>query len=184
MINHVSISAHNPELVGRVLATLWNGYLMAFPPCPGGFIVIAGDDRGSAIEITPFNVELLPGYGLPEGDPSADVTIKTEEFEGQFAERTIYTEFSPTHIALNTQLNVAEVMEIARREGWRTLACNRGGGMFQLIEVWLENRILIEVFTPEMTKRYQEVLQPAAFMSMGLECLVEPSQAQTLELVA
>jgi hypothetical protein len=30
MINHISISAHNPEKVANVFAELWNGYVFPF----------------------------------------------------------------------------------------------------------------------------------------------------------
>ena len=57
-------------------------------------------------------------------------------------------------------------MEMANREGWRTLVCNRDGGLFQVIEVWVENRFMLEVFTPAMTKRYREIAQPEFIASM------------------
>jgi len=62
MINHISISAHNPEKVANVFAELWNGYVFPFMACPDSFIVLAGDRNGTAIEITRRCVCLLRDY--------------------------------------------------------------------------------------------------------------------------
>jgi hypothetical protein len=35
MINHISIAVHNPEKVANVLAEIWNGFVIPFPPAPG-----------------------------------------------------------------------------------------------------------------------------------------------------
>lgn len=160
MLNHISISAHNPERVANVLAELWNGCVFPFPPCPGSFIVLADDGRGSAIEITPINFEIRPGENLPVEDETFNLQTKTEQYEGQFVERKSNVEYTATHININTPLNAEAVKVIARRENWRVLTCNRGEGLFQLLEVWAENRLMIEVMTPEMTNRYLEVMQP------------------------
>lgn len=160
MINHISISARNPERVAKVLAELWNGYVYPFPPCPGGFMVLADDGRGTAIEVTPINMEILPGENLPIEDESFSAKTPTEEYEAKFTTRENYSEYTPTHVNINTHLTAEEVRRIAERENWRVLTCNRGEGLFQLIEVWAENRLMIEVMTPEMTARYLEVLNP------------------------
>ena len=57
-------------------------------------------------------------------------------------------------------MSETQIRAIAAREGWRVLTANRGGGLFQLIELWVENRFLIEVFTPEMTARYVALMKP------------------------
>ena len=57
-------------------------------------------------------------------------------------------------------MNEAEIKELAKAEGWRVLTCNRGEGLFQLVEVWIENRFMLEVMTPEQTARYIEITQP------------------------
>jgi hypothetical protein len=161
MINHISISAHNPEKVAGVLAELWNGYVFPFPPSPNSFIVLADDGRGTAVEITPINIELLPGVELPVEDETFNSQTPTEEYEAKFTQRATYSEYTATHLNINTPLSAEDVKAIAKREGWRVLTCNRGEGLFQLIEVWAENRLMIEVMTPEMTERYLEVMQPS-----------------------
>ncbi len=66
MINHISIGVNDPEKTANVLAELWNGIVLPFPPSPDSFIVLANDGKGSAVEITPIDVVLEPGEGLPD----------------------------------------------------------------------------------------------------------------------
>ena len=165
MINHISIAVKNPEKVADFLAKIWNGYAFPFPPCPNSFIVLADDGIGTAIEVTPANTVLVPGVGYPS-EENFDKDTLTGEFEVNFATDENFPEYVATHIALNTHLSEAEVMNLAKREGWRTLICNREGGLFQVIEVWAENRFMLEVFIPAMTKRYREIAQPQFFAEM------------------
>ena len=182
MINHISIGARNPKLVADVLAELWNGFVVPFPPAPNSFMVIANDGKGSAVEVTPINTVLVPGEGLPP-EKNFDTTTPTEEFEAKFVQSDFSPQYVATHLNINTQLSEAEVKEIADRHGWRVLTCNRGGGLFQLIEIWIEDRFMLEVMTPEQTERYVEVLKPE-FMSQafGIQIPVS-SPANNLSLI-
>lgn len=184
MINHISVGVENPGNVAKVMAELWDGYAFPFPPSPGGYIVFADDGRGSAVEFVPANIELLPGTGLPS-DENFSIETPTEEFEGsfQYAERA--PKYISVHLAVNSPLSETEVKAIARREGWRVMTANRAGGMFQLIEIWVENRFMIEVFTPEMTARYVEIATPqswAGFLQIPFE--VRPVRPNNLNLIA
>lgn len=170
MINHISVGVQNPEKAAQVLAELWNGYALPFPPSPGGFIVFADDDRGTAVEFTPINIEMIPGKGLPAED-GYGLTYPTEEYEATFQYGANSPQYISTHLAINSPLSEAQVKAIAAREGWRVLTANRGGGLFQLIELWVENRFLVEVFTPEMTARYVSIMKPevwANYLKMPL----------------
>lgn len=159
MINHISIAVHDTEKVAGVLAELWGGFAIPFPPAPNSFMVLANDGRGSAVEVTPINTVLVPGEGFPP-EENFDATTPTEEFEAKFVQSDFSPRYVATHLNINTQLNEAEVKEIAKREGWRVLTCNRGEGLFQLIELWIEDRFMLEVMTPEQTARYVEITQP------------------------
>ena len=159
MINHISIAVHNPEKVANVLAELWNGLVIPFPPAPDSFMVLANDGRGSAVEVTPFDTILIPGEGLPPED-DFDESVATEEYEAKFVKTDSPAQFVATHLNINTHLNEREVKAIAKREDWRVLTCNRGEGLFQLIEIWIEDRFMLEVMTPEQTARYIEITNP------------------------
>ena len=65
MIDHISIGVHNPEKVANVLAEIWNGFVLPFPPSPNSFIMLANDSRCSAVEVTPIDTVLVPSEGLP-----------------------------------------------------------------------------------------------------------------------
>lgn len=159
MINHISIAVHDTERVANVLAELWNGFVIPFPPCPNSYMVLANDGRGSGVEVTPIDTILIPGEGLPP-EENFDENTSTEEHEAKFTQSDFTPRYVATHLNINTPLNEAQVKEIANREGWRVLTCNRGEGLFQLIEVWIENRFMLEVMTPEQTARYVEITDP------------------------
>ena len=181
MINHISIGVHNPEKVARVLAELWDGDVIPFPPCPDSFIALANDGRGTAVEITPINTVLVPGEGFPPED-GFDTATPTEEYEAKFVADDYAPRYIATHLNISTNLSEAEVKQIANREGWRVLTCNRGGGMFQLIELWVENRFMIEVMTPEQTARYVEIFSPESMAALKAQFLAEIPQQPTAEL--
>src|SRR5262245_4436976 len=120
MINHISIAVNNPEKVANVIAELWNGMVVPFPPAPNSFIVFANDGRGSAIEITPRNTILVPGEGLPS-DENFDINTRTEEYEAKFVQSDSAPQYVATHLNINTHLNEEEIKAIGKREGWRVL---------------------------------------------------------------
>lgn len=157
MINHISIAVNEPERVANVLAEIWDGVVYPFPPAPGSFFVMANDGKGSAVEITPAGTVIVPGEGLP---PEDDVDAATEEYEARFVKSDLVPRYVATHLNINTRKSIEEIREIARREGWRVLVANRGEGLFQLIEFWVENTFMIEVMTPEQTARYIEITTP------------------------
>jgi hypothetical protein len=158
MINHISIAVNDPKRVANVLAEIWDGMVFPFPPAPNSFFVIANDGRGTAVEVTPAGTVLVPGDGLPdENDPDA----ATEEFEAQFIQSDFKPTYVATHLNISTKKSIEDIREIAKREDWRVLVCNRGEGLFQLVEVWIENTFMLEVMTPEQTARYVEIIDPA-----------------------
>jgi hypothetical protein len=139
MLFHLSIDAQRPQHVATVIAELWGGEALPFPPVyPGSWVAMAGDDRGTMIEVYPAGVELQPG----QGDADA-VGIVNEAAPRR----------TPTHAAIATSLSVDQVMAIAAREGW-TAKYRRRGGVFGVIEFWVENAMMIEVLTPEMQAEY------------------------------
>ena len=182
MINHISIGVNDPENVAKVLAELWNGIVLPFPPAPGSFMVLANDGKGSGIEITPINTIIVPGEGLP---PEDDRAAPTEEYEAKFVKSDFVPRYVPTHLNINTKLSINEIKTIANREGWRTLVANRGDGLFQLVEVWIEDRFMLEVKTPEQTERYIEIMSPEfiakAFADLG-NAFPPPTEAMTSEI--
>jgi hypothetical protein len=53
MIHHISIPANDPLHVSQVLAEVFDGKVGIFPPNPNSYMVVAGDEYGTLIEIYP-----------------------------------------------------------------------------------------------------------------------------------
>ena len=62
--------------------------------------------------------------------------------------------YSCFHLAIATERSVDEIIAIGEREGWRAVPCSRGG-VFDVVELWLENGLMFEVLTPEMQHSYR-----------------------------
>lgn len=138
MIFHVSIDAENPRHVAQVIAELWGGVAGPFPPvAEGSWVAMAGDDRNTSVEIYPRGTELVEA----EGDVDS------------FARPSSNGAYSSTHFAMATALGMDEVLAIAARECWPAKYRKRGG-IFGVIEFWIEGTRLIEVLTPEMQAEY------------------------------
>jgi len=147
MIHHISIAAKDPQHVAGVLAELWRGRAMPFPPVAvGSWVAMAGDERNTLIEVYPFGCELRPA----EGDADATAVINPQA-----------SRFTASHAAVASPLDQAEIFAIAEREGWEAKYRKRGG-LFGVIELWLENSTMIEVLTAEMQQEYLALRPPGA----------------------
>ena len=137
MIHHISISALDARHVAAVLAELFDGIMERFEPHAGAYIALACDEWGTAVEVYPFETELVPG--------SADGPASFSKHEQP-------SRYSPVHVAISTVLTKEQIYEIARRERWRTLEFFRGPS--RVIEFWVENRVLLELLTIDMKQEY------------------------------
>jgi len=143
MIHHFSITARNPAHVADVMAEVLGGRSFPFHAFTGSFIAIADDAHGTAVEVYPLGTELVPGgrndgvHGVLNAQPAI---------------------FSGTHAAISVALAEDAIENIARREAWRAVTCGRRD--FQVIEFWIENRVLIELLTPAMTEAYRRAVAP------------------------
>lgn len=150
MLFHMSISAENPRHVAGVIAELWGGEALPFPPVTeDGWIAMAGDARGTALEVYPLDTVLLETAG------DADARGEARGAGG----------LTPTHAAIGTRLEMEEVMAIADREGWPAKYRKRGG-MFGVIEMWVQGRQMLEVLTPEMQTEYQASMTVEGWKAM------------------
>ena len=183
MINHISIGVGNTENVANVLARLWGGYAMPFPAAPNSWMVFADDGIGTAVEVTPSNTILVPGEGLPD-ELDFDINVNTEDFESKFVLADFSPQYVATHLNINSKLDIEEVKALAEWEGWRCFVANRAGGLFQLIEFWIENRFMVEVMTPEMTRRYVELVQPQRWADLLGISLPERGSVAVAEKIA
>jgi hypothetical protein len=151
MLHHISIAAANPQHVAAVLAELWQGRAYPFPMYPNAYIAFASDAHGTAIEVYPLGHELQPGDpNLPDLQPQADTH-----------------RFTATHVAMSVPLNQAQIEVIAQQEGWQTHVGDRGP-FFQVVELWVENAVLLELLTPEMAARYEAFSTPENWENLVL----------------
>ena len=64
MLFHLSIDADDPRNVANVIAELWGGQAFPFPPVlTGSWVAMAGDDRGTTVEVYPRGAELHEAPG-------------------------------------------------------------------------------------------------------------------------
>lgn len=132
---HLSISASEPRRVASFLAAVLGGRAMPFPPFPRCWIAFAAQDDGTAIEVYPDTHVLVPGEDHIECD------VRERDNAATFV-----------HAAITSPLPKREVMSLASKENWTTRECDRGP--FACVEVWIENRLLIEVLDPGMQRDY------------------------------
>ncbi len=164
MIRHLSIPAADPRRVARFLAKVLGGSAHPFPVVPGAWIAVAGDDAGTAVEVHPDTQVLVPGHGAP-GDAPAPSPFATAPHEVQFAPAPSVPH-TATHIAIDSPHSAAALISLAAAEGWRAVECDRGGGAFRLVELWLENRLLVEAFDAANAARVAAIMQRDALTQM------------------
>jgi hypothetical protein len=138
MLFHMSIAAEDPRHVASVIAELWGGRTMPFPPVSdNGWMVLAGDERGTAMEVYPQGTVLRESAGDVDAHGEASGTDR----------------YTATHAAIATHLDCDAVLAIAEREGWPAKYRKRGG-LFGVVELWIEGRQMMEVLTPQMQQEY------------------------------
>ena len=138
MIHHISLDAKRPRHVAEVLAEVLGGQVVPAPPNfrPDSWFVFTGDEHGTLVEVLPYGTELRPD--------------KVEA--GFHAGNVPESPFQATHVYVSTNLSAEQILKIGAREDWLTRHCDRGP--FELIEFWVENRLLVEFAPPEMKAQY------------------------------
>lgn len=148
MLHHLSITVEEPEVVARVFAELTNGQYGPFMPHKGSWHVKMNEEGNIGLEFYPLGTELHP-------NPEADSDPRAAP---EFHDNPNPQHRSGTHVALSVPRSEQEVLEIVHRAGWEATSGDRGP--FRLIDVWVENRILFEIFTPPMAREYIEAPPP------------------------
>lgn len=149
MLFHVSIDARDPRHVASVLAELFGGEAFPFPPVgEGSWVAMAGDERNTTVEVYPY------GTVLERAEGDADATGPVYSAAGRRG--------NATHFAMATPLSQEQVLAVAAREGWPAKYRKRGG-LFGVIELWIDGDQMVEVLTQEMQAEYlaMRALRPA-----------------------
>ena len=155
MIHHLSIPAEDPRRVAGVLAELFGGVSIPFPPIPGAFLAVAMDSHGTGVEVYPADTAIEPGGPMGARAGRTDRPAR----------------HGAVHFALSVDRQIGEIEAIAAREGWACHVCDRGGD-FGVVELWIENRFMVELLPPAFAARYlactgrfAKVENPAALMA-------------------
>lgn len=136
-IHHFSIPVQDTVHVAEVLQNLLGGTITPFGPHSNSFIVWFGDEYGSAIELYPAGTEMFPDAG---------------DGQANFRHNASASGFIATHAAISIDRSREEILKIAGDNGWKALELSRG--TFNVIEFWIDNRVLIELLTPDMVRDY------------------------------
>jgi len=144
---HLSISADDPHGVAIFLSKVMGGDAMPFPPFPDCWIAFTAKDDGTAIEVYPTT------HVLDAGPDQISCEINDRDATLTFV-----------HVAICSQLTRTEIIELASTKGWTSRMCNRGP--FECVEVWLENRLLVELLDDEMQKDYRAGMTASNWASM------------------
>jgi hypothetical protein len=139
MIHHYSIPVQDTLHVAQVMAWLFDGSITGFGPYHNSYIVWFGDQHGSALELFPAGTEMFPASDPQRG-------------QANFRHNPEHSRFVATHAAISINQPRAFIFEVAKSQGWRALELPRGG--FNVIEFWVENHVMIELLTPDMTQNY------------------------------
>ena len=137
MIHHYSIAVEDTQKVAGVLQELFDGHVNKFAPYKNSYMVWFDDAYGTAIELYPLGTEMHPG----RNDEPA-----------QFSTSANATGYSATHAAISIERDRETIFNLAKSLGWRAQELSRGH--FNVIEFWIENRVMIELLTPDMAADY------------------------------
>ncbi len=106
------------------------------------YIVFPFDEYGTEIEVFPLETEITPG---------------DNDEKREYRENPTVSKFTATHAMISVPASIEIIEQIAQREDWLVQRANFG---FDYILFWVENRLLIELLTPEMTVQYKAVAHP------------------------
>ena len=142
MIHHISIEADDPMKVATVIAKLMGGEAREGFPFKHACAAFSGDEYGTMVECWQRGKVVA----IPKSGPG------TFEIEDAGA----LQDYQAFHTALSVELEDDEIMTIAKEAGWETAV--RPNGAFSVVEVWIENRLLLEVLSPTQAENYLRVM--------------------------
>jgi hypothetical protein len=157
MIAHISIPAHDPRATAEVFGRIIDGEVMPFPVVEGAWVAIARDGSGLGVEVVPDTSAHHPGEGQSDGRVSDGPFVMP--WETQVRQDGAPQEASGFHVAITTKLSVEALLKIGVEKRWRAVHCDRGG-VFDLVELWIDNRFLVEVLPPKGSERYHAFYTP------------------------
>ncbi|UVK38584.1 hypothetical protein LHFGNBLO_005766 [Mesorhizobium sp. AR10] len=150
MIHHMSFGVRDPNHAAHVLAELMGATAVRAPTPPfphGAWLVVAGDDRGSFLEILPASTVF---------DPDAPLGIR---------QRPAPHEPVTAHVLVSAAVSSDAIQAAAAREGWRTQEVETG--LFRIVKLWIDDNVLVELLAKGEAGRYIEAFGAAGMPSLG-----------------
>lgn len=147
MLHRISISVDNPELVAQVLCQLVNGSILPNSNSELDFTVLLNDEYGSAIDL------------ISRSERAMGTTNCKSSYSSNISE------FSPTHLAISIPVSKNKIEEITKKEGWHMAVGNRG--RFELIELWIENKFLLELILVKNLSKYVNSMNKIEFIILA-----------------
>ena len=139
MILHASVAADDPQQAATTLARLFGGRAAPFGPGEGSWTAVGPDPIGNVVTVLRRGFEFHPRDGA--------------EVETRMGPAARHSAF---HLLIETGLSEKEVLRLADETGCRAQRATHG--MFDVIEFWIDDCLLIEVATPELAEDYRRAV--------------------------
>jgi hypothetical protein len=139
VIYHVSLCVRDPRKVSVALADIAGATAVRAPTPPfphGSWFVLAGDQKGSAIEVLPHTTLL---------DPHAPLGVRQHVRDPGL---------SGNHVLISSVMSRDEIKAIAEELGWIYQEVETG--LFRVAKLWVDGAVLVEVLASGEADRYIE----------------------------
>jgi hypothetical protein len=148
MILHASFTVDTPRDAALTLAELIGGEAIPLEGfSPGAWMALAGDDHGTLVQFLRRGVEFhhVPGETVVhrQGEPRRE---------------------SGFHILLETPHDTPRIFALSAARGCHAQLAQHGP--LELIELWIDGSLLIELATPAMAAAYRAASSPEAVRTM------------------
>jgi hypothetical protein len=158
----MSFGARDTARVAEVLAQMLDATALRAPTPPfpyGAWLVCAGDEHGTFLEIVPATTVF---------DPKAPLGV----LQGPEVHRP-----NAAHVLIGSPLDSQSLLKRAADEGWPAQEVETG--LFKIVKVWVEGHLLVEFLADGEAGRYAD-----AFGHKGMPSLDGKLRAMEQELGA
>ena len=145
MILHASVVADDPKSTAEILAQLFGGLALPVGPGDGTWSAVGPEPIGNLISV------------LARG---SEFHRSGDHVETRSGTRVRHSAF---HLLIETPLSEGEVLSLAEERGCRAHRARHGA--FDVIEFWIDDCLLIEVATPELSQQYRDTIHSAELRS-------------------
>ena len=138
MILHASVVADEPRSTAETLAVLLGGMALPVGPGEGTWSAVGPEPIGNLISV------------LARGSEFHRTNDHVETRPGKPVRHSAY------HLLIETPLAESQVLDLALERGCAAHRARHGA--FDVIEFWIDDCLLVEVVTPELSKSYRATL--------------------------